>query len=388
VREHTTLKGVRCVPGRGGRGKPPFLFDFMEFVEAGQLQKVWITHPYTGEEITVGAVWNGIIDGIWKNGEPGVLFYDEINRKNPTPQLGEIDTTNPCVTADTWVMTGDGPRQVADLVGTAFNAAANGALFRSGEAGFFSTGTKEVVRLTTKEGHCVRVTRNHPVCRVSSLSRSRMETEWTCAGDLSPGDLVLLHDHRSLPAWPGPLDREEGYRLGLLAGDGALKRDAAALSVRVRDRGAEACASTPACFAVGDPAVSYGMARGTEIVAPDLEKASSAGYCGFLSGIFDCDASVRRSSRNGISIRLAQSSFSLLRAVQRMLLRLGISSRIYRRRRAGSCRARARYELAIAGDGLPGPVQCVRGGAGGVQVGGRADAPLRGVLCTGGAGVE
>lgn len=69
---------------------------FMEFVESGQLQKVWITHPYTGEEITVGAIWNGIVDGIWRNGEPGVLFYDEINRKNPTPKLGPIDTTNPC----------------------------------------------------------------------------------------------------------------------------------------------------------------------------------------------------------------------------------------------------------------------------------------------------
>ncbi|TAJ43353.1 adenosylcobalamin-dependent ribonucleoside-diphosphate reductase [Methanofollis fontis] len=69
---------------------------FMEFVESGQMGKVWITHPYTDEEITVGAIWNGIIDGIWRNGEPGVLFYDEINRKNPTPQLGDIDTTNPC----------------------------------------------------------------------------------------------------------------------------------------------------------------------------------------------------------------------------------------------------------------------------------------------------
>ncbi|QSZ67028.1 adenosylcobalamin-dependent ribonucleoside-diphosphate reductase [Methanofollis aquaemaris] len=69
---------------------------FMEFVESGQLNKVWITHPYTDEEITVGAIWNGIIDGIWKNGEPGVLFYDEINRTNPAPHLGPIETTNPC----------------------------------------------------------------------------------------------------------------------------------------------------------------------------------------------------------------------------------------------------------------------------------------------------
>ena len=69
---------------------------FMESVERGEMEKVWMTHPYSGEEITVGAIWNAVIDGIWKNGEPGVLFYDEINRFNPTPALGPIDTTNPC----------------------------------------------------------------------------------------------------------------------------------------------------------------------------------------------------------------------------------------------------------------------------------------------------
>jgi ribonucleoside-diphosphate reductase alpha chain len=36
------------------------------------------------------------VEGIWKNGEPGLLFHDEINRFNPTPRLGDIDTTNPC----------------------------------------------------------------------------------------------------------------------------------------------------------------------------------------------------------------------------------------------------------------------------------------------------
>ncbi|MDD1693164.1 MAG: adenosylcobalamin-dependent ribonucleoside-diphosphate reductase, partial [Methanoregula sp.] len=69
---------------------------FMDLVSRRQFETVWITHPHTGDNVTVGRIWTGIVEGIWKNGEPGILFYDEINRRNPTPHLGEIDTTNPC----------------------------------------------------------------------------------------------------------------------------------------------------------------------------------------------------------------------------------------------------------------------------------------------------
>ncbi|WP_319579286.1 adenosylcobalamin-dependent ribonucleoside-diphosphate reductase [uncultured Methanospirillum sp.] len=70
--------------------------QFMNLVEQKAFDSVWLTHPHSGKTITVGEIWNGIVDGIWKNGEPGILFYDEINQRNPTPHLGEIDTTNPC----------------------------------------------------------------------------------------------------------------------------------------------------------------------------------------------------------------------------------------------------------------------------------------------------
>jgi len=41
-------------------------------------------------------IWDLIIENAWKTGDPGVIFIDEINRKNPTAHRGLIESTNPC----------------------------------------------------------------------------------------------------------------------------------------------------------------------------------------------------------------------------------------------------------------------------------------------------
>jgi ribonucleoside-diphosphate reductase alpha chain len=65
---------------------------FIKLVEADSTGEVW--NPRTGA--TVGTIFSEIVDGVWRNGEPGVLFYDRINRDNFTPKLGNITATNPC----------------------------------------------------------------------------------------------------------------------------------------------------------------------------------------------------------------------------------------------------------------------------------------------------
>ena len=41
-------------------------------------------------------IYDTLVNQAWKNGDPGIIFLDRINRDNPTPALGEIESTNPC----------------------------------------------------------------------------------------------------------------------------------------------------------------------------------------------------------------------------------------------------------------------------------------------------
>ena len=45
---------------------------------------------------TTKEIWDIVVKNAWSNGEPGILFEDEINRTNTTPHIGRIESTNPC----------------------------------------------------------------------------------------------------------------------------------------------------------------------------------------------------------------------------------------------------------------------------------------------------
>lgn len=349
--------------------------DFMEQVISGSTEP-WVPHfggvnytlrrivrpagQYTRHEhqevrMTAKELFHEIITAAWRNGEPGCVFLDRVNETNPLPGLGEIHSSNPCVTADTWVSTDQGPRQVRDLLGSRDGL---GVVLpdgrRAAASAFFSTGVKNVVRVETDEGVALTCTPNHRLLTADG--------GWVEAARLKPGARlsVFCVEQR---AWQGRGTEAEGYLLGLLKGDGVIKARQAVLSVwstsgpghrefmaaidaavfealggasytwtEVSGRNEFRLQSAP----LVELAERFGLLHGEKRVGDLIEGASRAFYVGFLRGLFDTDGSVQGSSAKGRSVRLSQSDAECLERVQRMLLRLGVMSRIRSRRAAGA----------------------------------------------------
>ncbi|MDI6712661.1 MAG: vitamin B12-dependent ribonucleotide reductase [Anaerosomatales bacterium] len=70
---------------------------FMEAVKAGEQYD--LVNPRNGQvvgQLDAREVYDKIVEMAWATGDPGIIFIDRMNRDNPTPHLGEIESTNPC----------------------------------------------------------------------------------------------------------------------------------------------------------------------------------------------------------------------------------------------------------------------------------------------------
>ena len=71
--------------------------DFMQAVEKDE--EYALRSPHSGEVVRrrrAREIFDLLVDKAWASGDPGIVFLDRINRDNPTPDQGEIESTNPC----------------------------------------------------------------------------------------------------------------------------------------------------------------------------------------------------------------------------------------------------------------------------------------------------
>ncbi len=91
---------------------------FMDALAAGG--EYDLVNPHSGAvtgRLSAKEVFDRIVRAAWRTGDPGMVFIDRINASpaNPTPEIGVVEATNPCVTGDTMVAVPDGWRR-ADAV--------------------------------------------------------------------------------------------------------------------------------------------------------------------------------------------------------------------------------------------------------------------------------
>lgn len=142
---------------------------FMQAVKTGGA--IDLVDPRTNtvaQTVQAREIWDGIVEGAWQNGEPGVLFLDH-PEWNPLPGLGPIQATNPCLTGDTLVAVADGRGHVridelaaSGLDVPVFTADDSGKLTVRTMRHPRKTGEKvPVYKITLDDSSTIRATANH-----------------------------------------------------------------------------------------------------------------------------------------------------------------------------------------------------------------------------------
>jgi len=301
------------------------------------------------------------------NGEPGYFFPLNLKYGRTGRQHNQLISNsrelepdhaiipNPCVTADTWIQTVQGPMQVRDLINNPIDVIVNGESYSMESNGFFSTGVRSIYEVTTKSGYKLKLTDNHPLLKTSDSSM--YSTNWVEVKNLVAGDSILMSNHRDFNSWPGLGTFNEGWLIGRIIGDGGFVKDSSdskynsaylhfygssaeemmLTAVKIIEEnivtdGNFTCShnSTHEIYRaqhVGlyDLCQTYGITD-DKMFTTKTEQTSSEFQCGLLSGFFDADGSVHGTSEKEFSIRLAYSNVECLEIIQRMLSRLGIMS--------------------------------------------------------------
>jgi len=314
-----------------------------------------------GEEMTLPArfIWDLIIDGAWRNGEPGLFHYDETNRKHSFdadeyPQHA-INATNPCVTGDTLVNTPNGLIRAENVsegnkISTVYGTESVDEILTFED--------KEVYQVNLSDGGSVKATEDH---RFHVLDGKKSVDKNTPLRDISEGDKIRLE-----PSTLESKGTEEDYkyqlRRGILTGDGGYTQKTIDVNNRLSISSSEDDTTfnqnvrelfEDAGYNVGELDTS-GRNKSVKLWIADAEKViedhnlnpeysyeksvdvtefkTRAGVQGFLDGMLATDGSVSMSS-NRPQIRWSTSSEKLANNIRNLALNVGMHARIYEDKR-------------------------------------------------------
>ena len=327
------------------------------------------------KETTTYEEFELLMQSVKEFGEPGFIWSDSTEM-----------TFNPCVVADSTVVTNNGIQMVSELIDKPFNAIVDGVSYPSYN-GFWKTGTKQVIELQFKSGRSLKVTPNHKIMT---------KTGWKEAGDISFGENVVINNHRGVTNGIAKLnqsdsDWKKGYLLGLFLGDGNNSKNSAQLKwwgeskeqyrreayqmlsdVGFINNHNKQEQSSIAVYSSIESKKLMEFATKHDCMVGTSKRVSKKSICGswnhisgLIAGYFDADGTVLVNNIKGSSLRISSVQLENLQNLQIALNSLGIYSKIYKNRRLEGDRAmpdgnggtksyfcQASHELVISSDNI------------------------------------
>ena len=353
-----------------------------------------ILNPRTKETVMkykAREIFEKIVNHAWKNGDPGIIFLDRLNKDNPTPHIGIIESTNPCISEDMMVLTNEGFIRAKELFQRvksgeeikivydkrALEFKLNGELNNNNNFEIHENlinecwhrGKKEVYKLITYSGFELEATPDHKVLTtegykpiielkkddqilIQPLGRFKFYKKIFSNGKVAKLNSLTKRKKLDLPEF---WSEELGEIIGWLVGDGWLREDRVGFTFGKEDKDiigyfndiisrwynydVKPIERENGVFHLSFHAKGFieffkelGVLtnKSNEKKVPEsILAAPEDAAKGFLRGIFSSDGNV--DDVDG-TIKLSSSSDRLLTGVQLLLLNFGIKSNILSRK--------------------------------------------------------
>lgn len=298
--------------------------DFMNAALANEdFQLQWPVNsdnPEIVRTIKARKLWDLIIDCAWDNAEPGLLFWDTVQRMTPADAIEGFQSisTNPCQPGFATVLTPEGICTFDDIdVGSWIWTGKQYAQVVNKMA----TGTKKVYEYKTTAGRFVGTPNHRVVRKGKKLEVQNTDSIDTCQG---PPPLHVQRDFQDVvDGWvlgDGSVHSASNDLVFLCLGENDedfLNHDVLSKFVKRPRPGIKSTA-----YEVETTITPEQLPRTYERAIPShIYEGTISRICGFLQGLYSANGSIC-----GKRVTLKASSFTVIRQVQDMLSALGIKS--------------------------------------------------------------